>query len=63
MRSAPIMDLDAEELRRFATECLELALSSGPNRAAELRKMAREMILLADTIDPPQSAQQHQDSR
>jgi hypothetical protein len=53
--------MDPRELRKFAAECLQLALSaSTPERAGELRTMAREMLDLAGGDQPAQQQQQIQ---
>jgi hypothetical protein len=40
--------MDPRELRKFAAECLQLAATaSDPERAVQLRTMAREMLDLA----------------
>jgi hypothetical protein len=51
--------MDPRELRKFAAECLQLATTaSDPERAAQLRTMAREMLDLAG--GSPGSTQQQQ---
>ena len=53
--------MDPKELRKFAAECLQLALSaSSPEEAARLRTMAREMLDQAGDGQPSQQQQQIQ---
>ena len=41
--------MDPKELRKFAAECLQLAATArDPDRATQLRTMAREMLDMAD---------------
>jgi hypothetical protein len=48
------------ELRKFAAECMQLALTATAERAAELRNMAQEMLDLADGSEQPATQQQQQ---
>jgi hypothetical protein len=52
--------MDPHELRKFAAECLHLALTATAERAAELRTMAEEMLDLAGGSEQPAAQQQQQ---
>ena len=53
--------MDPKELRKFATECLQLALSAGSaEEAARLRTMAREMLDQGGTTQRNTVLQQQQ---
>jgi hypothetical protein len=52
--------MDPKELRKFAAECLQMALSASPEEATRLRTMAREMMDMAGDGQPSQQQQQIQ---
>ena len=46
--------MDPRELRKFAAECLQIALTAEPDGAATLRQMAKEMLDMAGGEIRPQ---------